>query len=58
MHLAMQAAVDQVPGGVALADCEVRETKFIIPFVYGYAAYNVKAKVLVDPVLARRPARP
>jgi hypothetical protein len=51
MRVAMQQAIDSVPGGIALLDCEVLETKFHIPFIYGYYAYAVEGRVLVDPLL-------
>ena len=57
MRVAMQQAIETVPGGIALLDCEVLETKFHIPFIYGYYAYVVEGRVLVDPLLRQRPAR-
>ncbi|MBN2489839.1 MAG: hypothetical protein JXQ29_03200 [Planctomycetes bacterium] len=54
MHVAMKRAIETVPGGIALLDCEVRETKFHVPFIYGYYAYVVEGRVLVDPLATER----
>jgi len=51
MGVAMQDAIDKVPGGIAIRDCTVLETKIIIPILYHYLAYHVEGKVLVDPIL-------
>jgi hypothetical protein len=51
MAVAMKNAIGSEPGGVALVDCEVKETKIHFPFIYGYYCYDVEGKVLVDPVL-------
>ena len=54
MGVAMQNAIETVPGGIALKDCTVKETKIIIPILYHYLAYQVEGKVLVDPILREK----
>jgi len=54
MRVAMQKAIDTVPGGIALKDCTVKETKVIVPILYHYLAYQVEGKVLVDPILREK----
>lgn len=49
MNVAINKAIDSVPGGVALVDGKIEESKFQIPFIYGVWGYHVEGKVLVDP---------
>jgi hypothetical protein len=54
MRVAMQRALDKVPGGIAIQDCTISETKVIVPILYHYLAYHVEGKVLVDPILREK----
>jgi hypothetical protein len=48
---AVDKALEQVPGAVALVDVVLRYTSFYIPYIYGKVAYTVEGSVLVDPKL-------
>ncbi len=47
---AVDKAIEQVPGGVALVDAVVRFRSWYIPF-YGQDGFTVEGTVLVDPIL-------
>jgi len=49
MNVAINKAIESVPGGVALVDGKIEESKFQIPFIYGVWGYHVEGKVLVNP---------
>ena len=49
---AVDNALNQVPGAVALVDAVLRYKSFYIPYIYGQTAYIVEGSVLVDPKLA------
>jgi hypothetical protein len=56
MNVTIEEAVDnalnQIPGAVALVDVALRYTSFYIPYIYGRMAYIVEGSTLVDPKLA------
>ncbi|GMO67586.1 MAG: hypothetical protein Ta2A_15730 [Treponemataceae bacterium] len=49
---AVDKAIEQVPGGVALIDAVVRSKYFYFPYIYGNGGYIVEGSVLIDPRLA------
>jgi hypothetical protein len=49
---AVDKAIEQVPGGIALVDAVLKSKFFWIPYIYGNAGYVVEGSVLVDPKLA------
>lgn len=50
---AVDNALEQIPGGIALVDAVLRERIFYIPYIYGQAAYIIEGSVLIDPKLAK-----
>lgn len=48
---AIDRAIEQVPGGVALLDGVLSASNFYIPFLYGQTSYIVRGTVLIDPAL-------
>lgn len=50
---AIDRAIEQVPGGVALLDGVLSVHHFYIPFLYGQSSYIVRGTVLIDPALVR-----
>jgi len=48
---AIDRAIEQVPGGVALLDGVLSVNNFWIPFLYGQSSYIVRGTVLIDPLL-------
>jgi len=46
---AMDNAIENQPGGVALVDGVITRKWFYIPFIYGRDWYEVEGNVLVDP---------
>ena len=48
MNVAINKAIESVPGGVALVDGKIEESKFQIPFIYGVWGYHVEGKVLLS----------
>ena len=49
---AVENALRQVPGAVALVDVSIRQSSWYIPYIYGRGAIIVEGSVLVDPWLA------
>ncbi|MDR3112042.1 MAG: hypothetical protein LBU55_02585 [Elusimicrobiota bacterium] len=49
---AVDKALEQVPGGVALIDVVLKRKFFTIPCIYGNDGFIVEGSVLVDPKLA------
>lgn len=49
---AVDNALNQVPGGIALVDAVLRQKFFYIPYIYGQESYIIEGSVLVDPMLA------
>ncbi len=49
---AVDNALNQVPGGIALVDAVLRQKFFYIPYIYGQEAYIIEGSVLIDPMLA------
>ena len=49
---AVNSALNQIPGGIALVDAVLRHKFFYIPYIYGNEAFIVEGNVLVDPYLA------
>ena len=55
MNVTIEEAVDnalnQIPGAVALVDVALRYTSFYIPYIYGKMAYIIEGSTLIDPKL-------
>jgi uncharacterized membrane protein len=49
---AVDNALNQIPGAVALVDVALRYTSFYIPYIYGRMAYIIEGSTLIDPKLA------
>ena len=52
IETAVEHALAQVPGAIALQDGEIYGKFFWIPFIYGESGYMVQGSVLIDPKLA------
>jgi hypothetical protein len=49
---AVDKAIEQIPGGIALVDAVLKSKFFWIPYIYGNSGYVVERNVLIDPKLA------
>jgi hypothetical protein len=49
---ALDNALLQIPGAIAMVDATVKVSSFYIPYVYGRTGYFIEGSVLVDPKLA------
>jgi hypothetical protein len=45
---AVDKALEQIPGGIALVDAVLKRKYFWIPYIYGNAGYIIEGSVLVD----------
>jgi len=52
MFAAVDAALAQVPGAVALVDSAIRSFGWYIPWIYGQQGWIIEGSVLIDPLLA------
>lgn len=50
---AVNRAIAQVDGGVALVDGTIESGSWHIPYLYGQSWYTIKGRVLVDPALRK-----
>ena len=50
---AVDRAIQEIPGGIALVDAVIRHTFFYIPWLAGQESFTVEGNVLIDPKLAR-----
>jgi hypothetical protein len=55
---AIDNALDQVPGAVALLNVTFSVNYYYLPFVYGKQAYIIEGSVLIDPKLAALESAP
>jgi len=49
---AVDNALEQIPGGIALVDAVLRYHWFYVPYIYGRMTYVIEGSVLIDPQLA------
>jgi hypothetical protein len=49
---ALDNALQQVPGAIAMVDATIKIKTFYFPYVYGRNGYYVEGNVLIDPKLA------
>ncbi|MDR2593046.1 MAG: hypothetical protein LBC59_09655 [Chitinispirillales bacterium] len=49
---ALDNALLQIPGAIAMVDATVKVSTFYIPYIYGRSGYSIEGSVLVDPKLA------
>ena len=48
---AVDKAIQQIPGGIALIDAVLKNKFFYIPYIYGEGGFIVEGNVLIDPQL-------
>lgn len=50
---ALDNAIEETPGAVALTDGVINYSWFYIPYIYGQSSYIVEGKPLIDPEMSK-----
>jgi hypothetical protein len=51
LDVAVDKALQQIPGAIALVDVRVSYKYFYVPLIYGEMGYIVEGRVLIDPLV-------